>query len=320
MRLWDDEVEALRREARSVTIERVPTMQYEMPVPTDLQSVDLIEAATIARKALMHVSRTCDRAVERVLGGVPCRVFVPPGEPTAVLMQFHGGGMVVGGAEWNDLANASLVDRYGVGVVAVRYRLAPEHPYPAAIDDCVSVARWLLRPEAAEFGRQPRIITAGRSGGGYLALMVLLRMREEGADMSAFIGSHLVHGMHDWGCAPSHIGRRPTDLPDLIRPEEIAFFTECWLPGRSDADRRDPLVSTAWADLSGLPPAHIAVATGDHLFDDSLILASRWAAAGGDIDLFVAPEMPHGFTELPCAMTALWSKRSDEWWRRTLAG
>jgi acetyl esterase len=136
--------------------------------------------------------------------------------------------------------------------------------------------------------------------------------------MRAFIGTHLVHGMHDWSSAPSHVGQRPIDLPDLIKPEEIAFFKACWLPGRSDAERRDPRVSTAWADLSGLPPALVAVATGDHLFDDSLTLASRWAAVG-EIETFLAPDMPHGFTELPCAMTALWSKRNEAWWRRILA-
>ena len=81
----------------------------------------------------------------------------------------------------------------------------------------------------------------------------------------------------------------------------------------SDDERRGPEVSPAFADLSGLPPALMSVGTADHLLDDTLILAARWAAAGNEVELFVAPDMPHGFMAFPCAMTDLWAKRTYAW-------
>ncbi len=99
----------------------------------------------------------------------------------------------------------------------------------------------------------------------------------------------------------------------MLDPEGISFFSDCYLPGRSDDERRDPSISPAFADLRGLPRALMSVGTCDHLLDDTLMLAGRWAAAGSDVELFVAPDMPHGFMGYPCGITTRWAEETDSW-------
>jgi acetyl esterase len=110
---------------------------------------------------------------------VPCRVFVPTDAPArAVYVHLHGGGMVLGVPEMNDVGNAELAHRHGVVVVSVGYRTAPEHPHPAGVDDAWSVARWVLDHGGTEFGASD-VLLGGESAGAYLAVMTLLRLRDE---------------------------------------------------------------------------------------------------------------------------------------------
>src|SRR6185369_3905700 len=117
----------------------------------------------------------------------------------------------------------------------------------------------------------------------------LLRARDEIRAIDRFVGANLVFGVYDWGRSPSQRGLRPHPGPDVLDPDSIVFFTECYLPGRTDDQRRDPAISPLFADLRGLPPALMSVGTSDHLLDDTLMLASRWGAAGNEVELFVAP-------------------------------
>jgi acetyl esterase/lipase len=256
-------------------------------------------------------------AIPREVAGVPCRVFVPEGRARGVYLHFHGGGMITGSPEMNDVTNQQIARQHGVAVVSVDYRLAPEHPFPAGPDDGVRVLRWLLEHGERELGSS-RLITGGESAGGYMAAAVLLRARDELQAIDRLLGANLVFGVFDWGRSPSQRGIRPHQGPDVLDPESILFFTECYLPGRSDDERRDPAISPAFADLRGLPPALLSVGTTDHLLDDTLMLATRWAAAGNDTELFVAPDMPHGFLFFPCALTARWAERSARWFERML--
>jgi acetyl esterase/lipase len=199
-----------------------------------------------------------------------------------------------------------------MAVVSVDYRLAPEHPFPAGPDDCFAVAAWLVEHGERELGSR-RILVGGESAGGYLAALVPLRMRDELDAVDRVLGCNLVFGVFDWGRSPSQRGLRPHDGPDVLAPGDIEHFANAYLPGRSDDERRDPSISPLYADLRGMPPALMSVGTCDHLVDDTLMLAKRWAAAGNDVDLFVAPEMPHGFMVYPCAMTDAWIARTYEW-------
>jgi acetyl esterase/lipase len=132
------------------------------------------------------------------------------------------------------------------------------------------------------------------------------------------IGLNLVFGVYDWGRTPSQRGKRPHEGPDILDPEGIEFVSECYLPGRTDDERRSPDISPAYADLHDLPPMLLSVGTCDHLFDDTVLFAGRAAAAGNQVELFVAPEMPHAFFVFPCGITDLWVDRLRAWFEAVL--
>ena len=106
---------------------------------------------------------------------------------------------------------------------------SPEHPFPAGPDDGVAVAEWLLANGADEFGPE-RLLTGGESAGGYMAAAVLLRIRDELGAIDRVDGANLVFGVHDWSRTPSQRGMRPQEGPDMLTPEGIEFFVECYLP------------------------------------------------------------------------------------------
>jgi len=257
-------------------------------------------------------------AVERVIAGVRCRIFTPEGPARAIYLHFHGGGMVSGAPEMMDIPNQELAKAHRVVVVSADYRKAPEHPWPAGPDDGIAVARWLLDHGAAELGSD-RLLIGGESAGGYMAAITTLRVRDELGAIDRVDGCNLVFGVYDWGRSPSQRGLRPHEGPDVLSPDGIEFFTECFVPGRTDDARRAPEISPAYADLRGLPPCLVSVGSTDHLVDDSLILASRAAAAGVDVELFVAPDMPHAFFAFDCGITKLWAQRTADWFESRLA-
>jgi acetyl esterase/lipase len=99
----------------------------------------------------------------------------------------------------------------------------------------------------------------------------------------------------------------------MLTPEGIETFCDCYLPELSDDERRAPEISPAFADLHDLPPALFSVGSADHLLDDTLMMSARYAAAGNEVELFVAPDMPHGFQAFPCGITRAWSAAFDRW-------
>jgi acetyl esterase len=105
----------------------------------------------------------------------------------------------------------------------------------------------------------------------------------------------------------------------MLSPDGIVLFCECYLPGMTDDERRSPEISPAYASLRDLPPAFMSVGTADHLLDDTLMLAPRWVAAGNEVELFVAPDMPHGFFAFPCGTTKEWEKAMLAWFTTRLA-
>lgn len=319
MKLWTDELEAMRGAARTAVDASLGAIKETMGGGLDAtESLTRDEQVARARKAMESIYFPSPDAVVREIAGVPCRVFTPDGPASAVYLHFHGGGMMIGAAEMSDYSSVDLRDRFGMAVVSVDYRLAPEHPHPAGPDDGVAVADWLLANAEREFGTS-RLILGGESAGGYMSAIVLLRIRDELHAANRVDGANLVFGVYDWGRSPSQRGVRPTPGLDLLDPVGIEFFTGCYLPGLTDDERRDPSISPAFADLRGLPPAFMSVGTSDHLVDDTLTLSARWAAAGNEVELLVLPEMPHGFMAVSCEMTTLWYERSLEWFTDILA-
>jgi len=242
---------------------------------------------------------------------VPVRVMVPD-TVRGVYLHLHGGAMTVGSAAAMDARNWEYAQACEVAVVSVDYRLAPEHPFPAGPDDCVAAARWLARTGAAELGTD-RLLIGGESAGAYLALLTLLRLRDEDGG-SPFLGADLCYGGYDMTGTPSRrllAGKVPYATGDDGN-------RRLYLGDRTDAECRDPAISPLWAELHDLPPCLVTVGTADWLLDDNLFLAARLAAAGNDVDLAVWPAGPHGIESSPTTMGRLARQRIYDFLTRCL--
>ncbi|WP_431958483.1 alpha/beta hydrolase [Nocardia lijiangensis] len=250
-----------------------------------------------------------DRAVERIAeaGGrrVSVRVIVPRGtEIRGAYLDIHAGGFYLGSAASGDARNARLADSLGVAVVSVEYRLAPEHPWPAAPDDCETAALWLLDQAESLFGTTELAI-GGASAGSTLAMTTLLRLRDQGLT-DPFAGVVLQFGAYDLS------GRSPGGK--LYADE---FFIEAY--AGHVADRTDPDISPLYGNLGGLPPALLVVGRLDILLEDNLAMAARLSAAGNDVDIRVYPESTHAFTHRPTGMAATALRDIESWLADRLA-
>jgi acetyl esterase/lipase len=207
--------------------------------------------------------------VEESLAGVPALRY-GSADPTApILLYLHGGGYVVGNAWGYRGLVAALAEAAGMAAYAIDYRLAPEHPFPAAIDDSAAAFRALI-----DRGHDPnRIAIAGDSAGGGLTVATLLRLRETSTPMPG--AAFLISPWADLDCSgPSMTGKAAAD-PSLTE----AGLRRMAAHYLGQADAADPLASPIHADLAGLPPILIHVGTAEILLDDALRLA---AAAGRD--------------------------------------
>ncbi len=230
---------------------------------------------------------------------VPVRVTMPQGgEPRGVYLEIHGGGFYMSWAARSDYRNRRTADAAQVAVVSVDYRLAPEHPWPAAPDDCETAALWVLEQAEERFGTS-RLSIGGGSAGANLAMTTLLRLRDKGL-VEPFVAAVLHYGAFDLsGQTPG--GRLYAD----------EFFIDAYV-GEVE-DRTDPDISPIFGDLRGLPSALLVVGTEDILLEDSLAMAGRLSAAGGEGDLRVYPESPHGFLSFPIAMAAAANEDIESW-------
>jgi acetyl esterase/lipase len=244
-----------------------------------------------------------DRVVRVGKRSVPVRVIVPPATPRAVYLDIHGGGFFLGAAAMGDAANTELANELDVAVVSVDYRLAPEHPWPAAPDDCETAALWVLERAMSEFGTD-RVLIGGGSAGAHLAAVTLLRMRDRHDAVSRFIGADLVFGLYDLsGMSPSGRILAPTSK----------FYIDAYLRRVPKSRRTGADVSPLFAELHEMPPALFTVGTLDAFFEDNLAMAMRWLAAGNLAELAVYPESPHAFTAFPTAMAHAAGRRQREW-------
>jgi acetyl esterase/lipase len=308
MMLWDDEMEALRpvieREARQF-------IDFFLGNRREPNAAHATTAERVARQRAGMEAMTfpselgSDRTIAGPGGPLRLRVFRPDGVSRAAMLHIHGGGWVVGRAELNDGINEMICANQRVAVVSVDYRLAPEHPYPAALDDCEAAALWLLANAGREFGSE-RLLFGGESAGVHFAATTLLRVRDRHHAAARFIGANLVFGAYDLGRLPSQRGVGAG--ADILTPEELAFSLDLFTPGRDAEARRDPAISPLYAELTGLPPALFTVGTADHLLDDTLLLAARWSIAGNPAELLVYPGAPHGCMGLP-SVAAHWLPR-----------
>lgn len=228
-------------------------------------------------------------------GDIAARHYRPTGDGAKPLLVFyHGGGFVIGDLDSHD-AICRLTCRDGdIAVLSVDYRLAPEHPAPAALDDALAAFRW-AHDHAAELGGiAGRVAVGGDSAGGNLAAAVALRARDDGGP--APVLQWLIYPVTD--CTARTRSRTLYGDGFLLTKHDIDWFTDQYL-GRSQLDPTDPLVSPLLAgDLSGLPPALVAVAGFDPLQDEGEAFAAALREAGVVVDLRQMPSLTHAFINL----------------------
>jgi acetyl esterase len=220
--------------------------------------------------------------------GVPCRLYDPRnGHGAPVVVFAHGGGWVLGDLDTHDGLCRRLADRSGCAVLSVAYRLAPEYPWPAAIDDVETAAAWLRR-NAAEYGVDAtRLAIAGESAGGHLAAVVARRARDAGCQYAYQV---LVYPVTDPGMdTGSYRAYREHGLD----PAAMRFFWDAFCP--DGVDRTHPDASPMAAKLEGLPPALVVTAEYDPLRDEGEAYATALAEAGVSTVLVRYLGVNHGF-------------------------
>jgi acetyl esterase/lipase len=220
------------------------------------------------------------------LGGVPtAEVTVDGVEPRHAVLYFHGGVYVLGDAFQSAGLAAQVARRTRAKVISVDYRLAPEHPYPAAVDDALAAYEALLRG-----GTDPGDIAfAGESAGGGLAVATLVNARDNGLPLPA--AAFLMSPYADLTLAGASLEAK-RDADPLLSPEALRARVPDYTAGQDPALG---LISPVFADLSGLPPLLIQAGTHEVLLDDAVRLAGQAAAADVEVTLDVTPGVPHVF-------------------------
>lgn len=232
-----------------------------------------------------------DRNLTGPGGDLPVRIYQPFGKgPFPVLINFHGGGWVVGDIESTDVFCRSLANTAGCIVISVDYRLAPEHPYPAAADDAYCATLWAAT-NAAGFGGDPlRIAVCGDSAGGNLAAVVSQMARDRGKPAICF--QLLIYPVTDAAC--DTLSFNENDKGYFLTKEAMQWFWNHYVP--NDADRNHPYASPLRAkNFSGLPPALVITAEFDPLRDEGERYVELLRAAGTPVQLTRYDGMIHGF-------------------------
>jgi acetyl esterase len=232
-------------------------------------------------------------------GELPLRLYRPTSErPLPTLLYFFGGGWVLGTIDTADGVSRSLATTSGALVIVVGYRLAPEHPFPAAIEDCHAAVHWVAE-HADDIGADAnRLAVGGDSAGGNLAAAVALRSRTDGP---ALVGQLLVYPNTDQLADDQSM--RAADDPFLFNRHSVAWYRSHYLANSQDA--ANPLASPLRAEsLAGLPPALVITAEYDPLRDQGEAYARRLAAEGVDVELHRYPGMAHGFFTMAGAVDA----------------
>ena len=220
------------------------------------------------------------------LGGVPVIFIDIVGvEPGGIIFHIHGGGFALGSATGSVGLASSLARKTGMRAVSADYRLAPEHPYPAALQDVTAAYRAL----AGQAGSAEQIVVSGESAGCNLAIELLIAGKAEGLTMPA--AALLLSPMTDLTVTgSSYAGKAHAD--PAISAQAIRTRAADYLAG---TDPADPLVSPIFADLSGLPPLLIQAGSHEVLLDDATRLAAKAAADDVAVILDITPGVPHVF-------------------------
>jgi acetyl esterase len=262
-------------EARNLYRER---RHFTQPPPIEVGSVRDLQAAGPAGAIALRVYRPSGAAQDELLGA---------------LIYFHGGGWVIGDLETHDSLCRQLTSLSGCALVAVDYRLAPEHPFPAAVVDAIAATRW-VREHALAVGLDPaRLAVGGDSAGGNLAAVVAIDARDRG-DLALAFQMLIYPATEQHRRLPSHT---ENGQGYLLTRDTMEYFAGHYLRDAADYDdwRASPLLHP---DLSRLPPALVVTAGFDPLRDEGAAYAGRLAAAGNRATHVSFPGQIHGFVTM----------------------
>jgi acetyl esterase len=277
-----------------------------LPIATSTVE-ELREGAKALRAGWRQRGPAMHATIDGLFAGMRYRIYRPSaGERLPAVVFFHGGGWTLMDIDTHDPIARFIAMASGAAVLSLDYPLAPEAPFPAALDACTRFARYVagggdglgLAPGAPAF--------AGDSAGANLAVAVALALR----DASAFKPSALalIYGSYDLSTLARDSHRRFGDGTLPLSIERMTFFRDSYVP--NVAERSDPLVSPLRADLSGMPPCFLAVASHDPLYDENLAFAARLGAAGVAVELKIYPGTIHGFLEAAAAVDAPVAKQA----------
>jgi monoterpene epsilon-lactone hydrolase len=250
-----------------------------------LDSMTLEEQRAQYERAEQAFPVPADVRIDRITArGVPAEWLTVRGDdPRAAILYLHGGGYGIGSPRSHRHLAAAIAAAADAAALVPHYRLAPEHPFPAAVDDAVASYRWLLEKNVAP----ERLVIAGDSAGGGLTVATLLALRDGGLPKPA--AGVCISPWVDLTCSlPSHTSRKAVD--PIVSREAVGKMAVAYLGG---ADATAPLASPLYADLRALPPLLIHVGDDEVLLDDSVQLAENARAAGVDVTLEVWPQMIH---------------------------
>jgi acetyl esterase len=263
----------------------------ELPVP-EARAVYEGLAALAGEPA--EVARTEDAVAD----GVPVRLYWPEGDgPHPVLIWIHGGGWVVGSAAASDATARDLCRRAGCLVVNVDYRLAPEHPFPAAVEDVTTVATWVSAEIGALGGDPTKMAVGGDSAGGNLSAVLAQQLP------GTFALQVLVYPATDLASQHPSIEENGEGL--LLTKAAITWFADHYLG--DDVDRRDPRISPLYADaatMAAAPPALVITGEYDPLRDEGEAYAGRLREAGVAVEHVRYDGQIHAFFAMPAAIPA----------------
>ena len=282
--------------------ELLPGLEYSFRFPPPTSLTELSAFRQNAQPAAGSASRDGVAIRDHSVDGVALRTFTPDGPgPHPAIYWIHGGGMIAGTVDLDTAYCADLCARVGAVVVAVEYRLAPEHPFPAPLQDVRAGLDWLFASAQSLSVDPGRVAVAGSSAGAGLAAALMLAHRDAQGPRLAF--AYLMYPMLD-STHTSGSAREFTDIPTWNRAHS-EFAWECYLG--SSAAASPYAVPAHAADLSGLPPALIQTGELDLFRDEDIAFAARLLGAGVPTELHVYPGAYHGF-ELNCPDSYIGSK------------
>ena len=233
-----------------------------------------------------------DTTVPGPAGAIPVKVFNPGGGVLPLLVYIHGGGWVIGSPATHQKLCAELALGAKCVVVSVDYRMAPEHPAPAPLDDCVAAINYIVA-NAGQFGADgSRFAIGGDSAGGNLTAAAALRLRDEGGPRAKLL--LLFYGAYTGDLTlPSVVANGEGKILTL---QLMRWFYDHYLSG--GASTEDPLIAPIKGNLKGLPPAHLIVGTQDPLLDDSKLFSQALTAAGVPNKLSIYEDQVHVVVQL----------------------